>query len=117
MQCAFYKHSTRSVAILNLNEAFNQIVLRYIDAYVELHDEINSTIIMEQFPIARTKISNLMTRYLKEKPSNLRYVAARQRYLKGISFVRLYLEKEQSALAYLQAIELAYRPYTEAKKQ
>ncbi|GHZ88743.1 hypothetical protein VCSRO82_2699 [Vibrio cholerae] len=98
------------------NEAFNQIVLRFIDAYVELHLEINSTIIMAQFPIARTKVSSLMTRYLEDKPSNLRYVAARQRYLKGLSFERQFLEKNQSALAYLQAIELAYKPYTDANK-
>lgn len=71
---------------MNQNEAFNQIVLRFIDAYVELHLEINSTIVMAQFPIARTKVSSLMTRYLEDKPSNLRYVAARQRYLKGLSF-------------------------------
>ncbi|MVC22405.1 hypothetical protein D6V10_08100 [Vibrio cholerae] len=98
------------------NEAFNQIVLRFIDAYVELHLEINSTIIMAQFPIARTKVSSLMTRYLEDKPSNLRYVAARQRYLKGLLFERQFLEKNQSALAYLQAIELAYKPYTDANK-
>ena len=78
--------------------------------------EINSTIIMAQFPIARTKVSSLMTRYLEDKPSNLRYVAARQRYLKGLSFERQFLEKNQSALAYLQAIELAYKPYTDANK-
>lgn len=102
---------------MNQNEAFNQIVLRFIDAYVELHLEINSTIVMAQFPIARTKVSSLMTRYLEDKPSNLRYVAARQRYLKGLSFERQFLEKGQSALAYLQAIELAYKPYTDAKKQ
>ncbi|HBC3592763.1 hypothetical protein R7D97_17015 [Vibrio sp. Vb5031] len=101
---------------MNQNEAFNQIVLRFIDAYVELHLEINSTIVMAQFPIARTKVSSLMTRYLEDKPSNLRYVAARQRYLKGLSFERQFLEKDQSALAYLQAIELAYKPYTDAKK-
>ncbi|BEI26103.1 hypothetical protein H8F18_16480 [Vibrio fluvialis] len=101
---------------MNQNEAFNQIVLRFIDAYVELHLEINSTIVMAQFPIARTKVSSLMTRYLEDKPSNLRYVAARQRYLKGLSFERQFLEKEQSALAYLQAIELAYKPYTDAKE-
>lgn len=101
---------------MNQKRAFELMIMRFIDAYVDLHGEINSTTIINQFPIHRTKASKIIQLYLKDKPSNLRYVLSKTRYLKGFSFEKLYL-KDESSLTYLNAMELAFLPYTEFLKE
>lgn len=92
----------------NRKDTFEMIVLCYIDAYVDLYGEINSTVITSKLPIHRTKVSGLFTRYLKLKPSNLRNVGGQRGYIKGYSFERLYL-KDESSLSFINAIDIAFK--------
>lgn len=101
---------------MNQKRAFELMIMRFIDAYVDLHGEINTTTIINQFPIHRTKASRIVQLYLKPKPSNLRYVPSKSCYLKGFSFEKLHL-KDESSLTYLNAMELAFLPYTEFLKE
>ena len=71
---------------MNQKRAFELMIMRFIDAYVDLHGEINTTTIINQFPIHRTKASRIVQLYLKPKPSNLRYVPSKSCHLKGFSF-------------------------------
>lgn len=93
--------------MLSKKEHQNLIICRFIDAYVELHGEINTNVITKQFRLHRVTASGILTQYQKKKPSNLHYDFTQKKYLKGYTFEKVFLINESSFL-YLNAIELVY---------
>ncbi|MGF1903538.1 hypothetical protein [Aliivibrio salmonicida] len=93
--------------MLSKKEHQSLIVCRFIDAYVELHGEINTNVITTQFQLHRATASRILAQYQKKKPSNLHYNLSKKRYVKGYTFEKVFLINESSFL-YLNAIELVY---------
>lgn len=93
--------------MLSQKEQLELIILRFIDAYVDLNGELNVSIIADTFHMHRSTASAILTKYQKKKPSNLKYDLSKKKYVKGYTFEKVFLIKE-SAFLYLNAIELIY---------
>ena len=96
---------------MNQRERTEILILKFIDAYVDLNQHINSTVLINQFSINRTKASEMMTKYLDEKPSNLRYVHNAKCYNRTYTF-KLHFLTECSSLTFLNAVEVAFNANT-----
>ena len=88
-------------------ERLELIVYRFIDAYVDLHGELNVPVIANTFHIHRATASAILTKYKKKKPSNLIYDLSKKKYVKGYTFEKVFLMNERS-LSYLNAIDVIY---------
>ncbi|HFD4007879.1 hypothetical protein [Vibrio harveyi] len=84
---------------------FDLIMLRFIDAYLIVYEQINAPVLMEHFGIARAKASSLFKIYRDERPSNMKYEFSIKAYKKGIVFTPEYL-KDKSAIRFLDALEI-----------
>ena len=93
--------------IVTQKEQLELIVYRFIDAYVDLHGELNVPVIANTFHIHRATASAILTKYKKKKPSNLIYDLSKKKYVKGYTFKKVCLGAESSFL-YLNAIEMIY---------
>lgn len=93
--------------MLSQKELQELIIYRFIDAYVDLYCELNVHVITKQFHIHRATASAILTKYKKEKPSNLTYDLSKKKYVKGFTFEKIFLGKE-SSFSYLNAVELLY---------
>lgn len=90
------------------------VYLKYIDAYVELHDLISPITIANQFGMHRSRAGHVLKLYREEKDSsaNLRYHLQGQMscYRKTTIFKRYYLPKDKSALKFVMAIDELFGP-------
>ena len=93
--------------IVTQKEQLELIAHRFIDAYVDLHGELNVPVIANTFHIHRATASAILTKYKKKKPSNLIYDLSKKKYVKGYTFKKICLVKDSSFL-YLNAIEMIY---------
>ncbi|MDN2483845.1 hypothetical protein [Vibrio agarivorans] len=84
------------------------IVMSFIEAHIELYQELNINTICDAFGYNRGTATNYLNRYKELKPSNLRYLleGTKSRYVRGISFERLVLEG--SALEFLNMVDALY---------
>ncbi len=88
-------------------ERLELIIFKFIDAYVDLHGELNVSIIAKTFHIHRATASAIVTKYKQKKPSNLTYDMSKKKYVKGFTFERIFLVNERPFL-YLNAIDMVY---------
>lgn len=93
--------------MLSQKEQLELIILRFIDAHVDLYGEFNVPFIADTFRIHRTTASAIVTKYKKKKPSNLVYDLSKKKYVKGYTFEKVFLMNERS-LPYLNAIDVIY---------
>lgn len=92
----------------------DELTLKFIDAHVDLHSEINSVTITNQLPMHRTKASRLISIYKEKNPGNIKYDLKSRMYKKGFLFKMNEL-KDISSFSYLNAIEIVFNK-TEVKK-
>ncbi|MGR5201001.1 hypothetical protein ACPV39_22055 [Photobacterium damselae] len=85
----------------------NNIILKYIDAKLLIYGEIKSNDICQRFGYGRIKVSRLFQVYLKERPTNMKYVPAKKCYVIGFVFEPVFL-KDDSPRLFLDAIELVF---------
>ncbi len=91
--------------IVNQTEAFNRVLMQYIEAYLEVYGHINSQALCLQFHMHRSKASAVITNYRKAHPSNIRDNMD-NRYSKSYTFKRKYLEV--SAVHFLESVEVVH---------
>lgn len=82
------------------------MVLKFIDAYLDLHGEINAKIITDQFGLHRSTASALMTKYRDIRPGNTRFKVGKNVHERTYIFEKTILKT--SSFEYLNAIELAF---------
>lgn len=89
--------------------AFELMVLKFIDAYLDLYGVINSSAITRTFPIHRTKASNILSKYidLDGDPASVRYSFRDRHYKKGIYFKKRYLG-DDSSLLFINAVDIVF---------
>ncbi|MCD9492599.1 hypothetical protein GLP30_17250 [Photobacterium phosphoreum] len=85
----------------------NNVLLKYIDAYLLIFGEINTHVMMQKFDICRAKASRVFTIYRKGRPTNMRYDSSRKCYVKGFVFEPIHL-KDESATRFLAAIDTVF---------
>ncbi len=94
------------------------VYLKYIDAYVELHEIISPITIANQFGMHRSRAGHVLKAYKEDRDScpNLRYHLQGQMscYRKTTIFKRYYLPKDISALKFLTAIDDLFGPEKQA---
>lgn len=90
------------------------VYLKYIDAYVELHELISPVTIANQFGMHRSRAGHVLKTYKEDRDScaNLRYHLQGQMscYRKTTIFKRYYLPKDKSALQFIMAIDELFGP-------
>lgn len=85
----------------------NNVLLKYIDAYLLTFGEINTQVMMQKFDICRAKASRVFTIYREGRPTNMRYDSSRKCYVKGFVFEPIHL-KDESATRFLAAIDTVF---------
>ncbi|KAE8175720.1 MULTISPECIES: hypothetical protein [Photobacterium] len=85
----------------------NNVLLKYIDAYLLIFGEINTHVMMQKFDICRAKASRVFTIYREGRPTNMRYDSSRKCYVKGFVFEPIHL-KDESATRFLAAIDTVF---------
>jgi hypothetical protein len=85
----------------------DNVLLKYIDAYLLVFGEINTHVIMQRFAICRAKSSRIFTVYREGRPTNMHYDSSRKCYIKGFVFEPIYL-KDESATRFLAAIDTVF---------
>ncbi|WP_104046320.1 hypothetical protein [Vibrio jasicida] len=93
---------------MNSTEVQLRAILRYIDAHLELNGWINSPQIMEVFRIQRQKASQAFGTYKDLQPTNMHFDSSKKRYVILTTFKRAVLKKEDSALGYLDSIDMVF---------
>ena len=90
------------------------VYLKFIDAYVELHDFISPVTISNQFGMHRSRAGHALKSYKEDRDScsNLRYHLQGQMscYRKTTIFKRCYLPKDKSPLKFIMAIDVLFGP-------
>ena len=66
---AIYYFCKDKFKMLSQKEQIELIILRFIDAHVDLYGEFNVPFIADTFRIHRTTASAIVTKYKKKKPS------------------------------------------------
>lgn len=102
--------------ITTRKKKFDNAIYMFIDAYLIVHGEISRKVVCDTFGIASVKASQIFSAYSENRPSNMRYVCAKKRYIKGIVFTHDHLGSI-SALQYLDAVDLLYKPETINKNE
>lgn len=86
----------------------NNAMLKYIDAKLLVFGEIKTNDICQLIGCSRVKASQLFQVYLKERPTNMKYVPAKKCYVKGFVFEPVFL-KDNNPRLFLDAIELVFK--------
>lgn len=88
-------------------ELIDSIILRFIDAYLDLNNEIGTPEICKVFSVHRTRASRMIAEYLELYPQNMHYSVKQRKYLKGYLFEKGILVRTGS-LTFLNSIEVIY---------
>lgn len=94
---------------MNQKQAYDNAILCFIDAVVDLHGNIGATDIVAQFHTHRTRASAALKLYKEQQPGNLRFNVSTKRYDKTCTFEKGFLG-QRSSLEYLNAIETVFGP-------
>ncbi|EGR4214305.1 hypothetical protein DDN60_17425 [Vibrio cholerae] len=84
-------------------DSFDLVLMKFIDAHLDLYGFIQAKTICEQFYMHRTRASSAMTMHLDKKPSNSRYNLRLKRHEKTYTFKKHFLKS--SSLLFLNSIE------------
>ncbi|RZQ33220.1 hypothetical protein [Vibrio vulnificus] len=87
-------------------EAFDLVLMKFIDAHLDLYGHIQTKTICDQFYMHRTRASAAMTKYREFKPSNTRFNVTEKRHDKSYTFEKVFLKT--SSLEYLNSVELVF---------
>lgn len=87
-------------------EAFDLVLMKFIDAHLDLYGYIQTKIICEQFHMHRTRASRAMTEYRNAKPSNTRYNVNDKRHEKSYTFEKEFLKT--SSFEFLNSVEVVF---------
>lgn len=90
-------------------EAFDLVLYKFIDAYVDLYGEINTVILTNQFHMHRTKASKIFTQYKKHElnGNNLRFDEGKAKYVRTATFKKNFL-LDDSSLFFLNSVEVVH---------
>lgn len=89
------------------DNSLDKTILRFIDAYLLVHEQINTKVITTTFDVKRCKASRLFKIYRDDRPSNMRYEPSLKLYKKGFVFTPTHLGLIP-AQTYLDSINISF---------
>lgn len=87
--------------------AFDLVLMKFIDAHLDLYGHIQTKTICEQFYMHRTRASAAITKYRDFKPSNTCFNVTDKCHEKSDTFEKVFLKT--SSPEFLNSVELVYQ--------